>query len=112
LFGHHLALLPNIFKEWHVANIYKTKMISCATNQKHVIYGNSIVMMFYCITKRKQKLTGTNTELAKIVALHNRPSLGIEPTSSPSTKGSPRPLSYNSSEVTRLRIFMINDFAR
>jgi hypothetical protein len=62
----HLALLPDILEEWHVANIYKTKLISCATNQKHIIYGNSIVMMVSFITKRKQKLTGTNKEIAKI----------------------------------------------
>jgi hypothetical protein len=41
------------------------KLISCATRQEHIIQGNSVVMMFSYITKRKQKLNCPHTEIAQ-----------------------------------------------
>jgi hypothetical protein len=43
----------------------KQKLISCATYQKHIIYGNSTIV--FHLTKRKQKLTGPHTEFAKLL---------------------------------------------
>jgi hypothetical protein len=58
----------------------KQKLISCATYQKHIIYGNSIVMISF-VTKKKTK-TNRPTEIAKFVKLKRKfTSLGFEPKS-------------------------------
>jgi hypothetical protein len=49
----------------------KQKLMSCATHQEHYIHGNSPVMMFSFITKRKQKLTGPHTEIAQTCQTKN-----------------------------------------
>jgi hypothetical protein len=56
----------------------KQKLISCATYQKHLIYGNSIVMISF-ITKKKTK-TNRPTEIAKLVKLKKKCFLALSRT--------------------------------
>ena len=73
----------------------KQKLISCATYQKHIIYGNSIVMISF-ITKKKTK-TNWPTEIAKLVKLkRDSSSLGLEPKSPQKFSLDFCPLSYKS----------------
>jgi hypothetical protein len=57
-------------------------MTTCATNQEHVIHGNSIVMMFSFITKRKQNLSGpypAHTEIEQTCIFKIRRQTGLDP---------------------------------